>query len=103
MGRREIAERFEAFVLTDESETGCWLWAGAIRHDGYGAFVLEAGVTRVAHRVSYALFKANIPAGLVLDHICMNKACVNPDHLEPVTRQENTYRARRFYGPGWIM
>jgi DNA-binding NarL/FixJ family response regulator len=77
-----------------DSSTGCWVWCGALDKDGYGVWsTRQKGVSsRVARRL-YEQHKGIIPRGLVLDHFfCQNKACVNPDHVEPVTYAENTYR-----------
>lgn len=54
-----------------------------------------AGETRMAHRVSHVLYKGPIPNGLVIDHLCRNPSCVNPDHLEAVTQKENVHRGIR--------
>jgi hypothetical protein len=70
---------------------GCWEWRGRCNGKGYGNFWLN-GKTRRAHRVSYGMFTGPIPAGLDLDHLCRNRSCVNPAHLEPVTALENTRR-----------
>lgn len=70
---------------------GCWEWVGARVGDGYGAFK-RAGKRQSAHRVAYVLVKGTIPTGLDLDHRCRNRSCVNPEHLEPVTRGENVRR-----------
>ena len=76
--------------------TACWLWKGSINKNGYGKFCL-AGRSTLAHRASYIIFVSSIPEGLVLDHLCQIKNCVNPDHLEPITQQENIRRAKAGY------
>lgn len=74
------------------TETGCWEWTAARTNGGYGAFRVP-GIANVAHRVLYVLLVRPLPADLHLDHLCRNVVCVNPDHLEPVTQQENNRRA----------
>ena len=76
---------------TPEPNTGCWLWLGADdgRH-GYGR--VRRNGTRQAHRYLYEVHKGAIPDGMVLDHLCRTPACVNPDHLEPVSQRENQLR-----------
>jgi len=70
---------------------GCWQWNAAKIGRGYG--VMQAGPgSRLAHRLSYEHFIAPIPEGLTIDHLCQNKACVNPEHLEPVTNVVNNLR-----------
>jgi len=69
----------------------CWLWRGSLTSSGYGITTRE-GITQVAHRYVYRLLVSEIPNGLELDHLCKNILCVNPEHLEPVTRQENMRR-----------
>lgn len=73
-----------------ELEGDCWAWQGSIAPNGYG----KLGGSW-AHRLSYETFVGPIPEGLDLDHLCRNRGCVNPDHLEPVTRKENLRRGLR--------
>lgn len=70
----------------------CWLWTGSLTRDGYGNLTLRGKVRR-AHRVSYEDAKGAIPEGLELDHVCRERRCVRPDHLEPVTHAENMRRS----------
>lgn len=77
----------------------CWLFTGARDSDGYGKFylTLPTGQTvRAAHRVSYAMLVQELPDDLELDHLCRNRACVNPDHLEPVPGVVNNARGGSF-------
>lgn len=72
-------------------ENGCWDWVGAVHTNGYGLFWNNKKLRR-AHRVFYEMTRGPIPKGLVIDHLCRNKLCVNPDHLEAVTQKENLSR-----------
>ncbi len=69
----------------------CWLWTGAVDVGGYGRSN-AGGRNRVVHRVLYEAARGPIPPGLVIDHLCRVKHCVNPAHLEPVTNEENLRR-----------
>lgn len=89
------AERFLAKV---EKTDACWLWTAALFPNGYGTFWDGTKHVR-AHRYAYELLVGPIPEGLDLDHLCRVRHCVNPEHLEPVTRLENLLRAPRF-APG---
>lgn len=83
-----VSERFWAKV---EKTDSCWNWTASIDRAGYGRVRNRLG-TCLAHRIAYELLIGPIPAGLVLDHLCKNTTCVNPDHLEPVTDAENRRR-----------
>lgn len=75
--------------------SGCWEWQGTKTPDGYGLVGLErTRVNLLTHRVVYEALVAPIPDGLVIDHLCRNRGCVNPDHMETVTAAENTRRGR---------
>lgn len=78
-------------------ENGCWTWTGSLR-GGYGRIYWNRTL-RQADRIIYEFLHEKIPAGLELDHKCFNKACVNPNHVEPVTPQENARRSRFLRGP----
>lgn len=69
----------------------CWMWTAYIGGDGYGQFGLNGKVER-AHRVAYEMGIGPIPQGMQIDHLCRVRACVNPNHLEPVTQRENILR-----------
>lgn len=82
-------ERFWAkFVV---SGSGCWLWTVSKASGGYGKFAAR-GVNWKAHRYAYQHLVGPVPDGLDLDHLCRVRHCVNPMHLEPVTRSENLRR-----------
>lgn len=70
---------------------GCWEWQGALTRDGYGTFFANPGRTR-SHRFAYEQWVGPIPDGLELDHLCRNRGCCNPLHLEAVTRSVNQRR-----------
>lgn len=84
-------ERFWSKADRSGGPGACWPWQACTRADGYGAS-WNGQKSDVAHRIAYRLAIGPIPAGLTLDHLCRNRACVNPDHLEPVTQRTNVLR-----------
>ncbi len=88
-------ERLEQ-AKCNTNEQGCWLWPGWLCH-GYGEVSIKGRKQR-AHRWAYELLVGPIPTGLHIDHLCRNRACVNPAHLEPVTNFENTLRGQHPIG-----
>jgi hypothetical protein len=79
-------------VPSHKPELGkCWIWLAAQDGHGYGVFGLN-GSSHKAYRVSYKWLKGNIPTNMQLDHLCRNRICVNPEHLEIVTQIENLRR-----------
>src|SRR5687768_579642 len=85
---RDPADRFLSKVRVHE--WGCWEWQGyCFKQCGYGKFTVGKTGTTYAHVWAYRLFVGPVPAGLELDHLCRNRRCVNPEHLEPVTHQVN--------------
>lgn len=92
---------FDAYLSVEPS--GCWIWTGHLTPAGYGWFSVgtrKGGVRKAAmtHRLSYERHRGPIPHGMVLDHLCRNRSCANPDHLEPVTMKENLLRGNGFSG-----
>lgn len=89
-----LAERIRA--LSEPDANGCWIWRKRLSNVGYGQIGVrrpEGVRTMSAHRVSYEAFVGPIPDGLVIDHLCRVRACVNPEHLEPVTQRQNVMRS----------
>lgn len=85
----------DRFWTKVEKTGGCWNWIAGTNHYGYGSYRTnrESGsFAAQAHRYAYETLVGPIPDGLTLDHLCRNPRCVNPDHLEPVTRGENVLR-----------
>lgn len=91
-----LKERIE-YLSMPEPNSGCWIWMGSLDHNGYGkAGAYINGVREkesLAHRFSYREFVGAIPHGMHVDHICRNRACVNPQHLQVLSHLENIRRA----------
>src|SRR5215472_3057577 len=88
-----IDELFDRFIFP-EPNSGCWIWMGFVNENGYGK-VVRPSIRKspiAAHRYAFEKVKGEIPSGLDLDHLCRVRCCVNPDHLEPVTRYVNNHR-----------
>lgn len=84
--RAPLSERlWRRAVIMDN---GCWQWTGYTMKNGYGLIEKHT----LVHRLAYELTRGPIPEGLDLDHLCKNRACLNPDHLEAVTRRVNLLR-----------
>lgn len=84
---RQVIE--DVFWSKVEKTNTCWLWKGAKRHNYGELFILPP---QPAHRLSWFFLRGAIPDKLVIDHLCRNPSCVNPEHLEPITHQENIRR-----------
>lgn len=84
---------FEAKYIP-EPNSGCWLWIGALNPNGYGQLKMPHQAV-LAHRFSYERFNGPLLEGMVLDHLCRQRCCVNPEHLEQVTQAVNLARGGR--------
>lgn len=73
------------------AKSNCWIWPYSTNKEGYGHFQKDRK-QHDAHRWFFEFFRGSIPVNTELDHICRNRACVNPEHLEPVSHRENCLR-----------
>ncbi len=90
----ERAERY----IDRTPESGCWEWTAFTLANGYGQFYYDGKRNGLAHRFMYETYVGEIPDGLHIDHLCRNRKCVNPAHMEAVTQQENLVRGVGFAG-----
>lgn len=74
-----------------DKSSSCWSWKAYVNRGGYGVFTINRHKI-LAHRVAFELVRGHISEGLVIDHLCRNRACVNPSHMEPVTQKTNVLR-----------
>lgn len=91
-------QRFCAKLTLPNDPDGCWRWSGARNARGYGRMGTNRAEWWYAHRYAYERFVGDIPAGLVIDHLCRNTGCVNPAHLEAVTHAVNLRRGQGLTG-----
>lgn len=87
-----IATLLKQAIVTAE---GCWVWTGSKAGAGYGTTYVSKRGREYVHRLSYIDRHGSIPEGLEIDHLCRERLCFNPEHLEAVTHAENRRRARR--------
>lgn len=91
MTEKQIA-RFLSFIIARAN--GCWEWTGPRHPAGYGRLCVGWSRWEMAYRLAYEYFVGPIAAGMHVDHLCRNRLCVNPTHLEPVTQRENIRRGK---------
>jgi hypothetical protein len=92
MTRREANSVRRFWLKAAPVVWGCWIWTGSVHQTGYGT----TSYGQYVHRVAYRMVKGSIPPGLHIDHLCRNRLCINPDHLEAVTAAENNRRSAPF-------
>lgn len=90
-------ERLHLRSVIDDN--GCWVWQGSTNQGGYGHF-RDGPVLVQTHRFAYEYYRGQIPEGLVLDHLCRNRRCCNPEHLNAVTTSGNIHAPGSLVTPG---
>ncbi len=93
----EVGEPEWFVTVVDCDPVGCWLWPRSTNGDGYGKLYVGKKLI-LAHRYAFELLVGPIPEGMTLDHLCRNRLCVRPSHLEPVTIAENLRRGHEARG-----
>jgi hypothetical protein len=88
---QQLQDRF--WPKVDQTDS-CWVWQGSYTNQGYGT-IRTNRKANLAHRLAYIWCVGPIPDGLTIDHLCRNRGCVRPDHLEPVTAAENVQRGAK--------
>ena len=86
-----VKDRFWKKVQIPQTDDGCWNWLGAKSPNGYGKGY-DGNKVISAHRLAFILLRGPIPQGLQIDHLCRNRSCVNPEHMEAVSQRENLLR-----------
>lgn len=89
---KKLASAIARFSGRVEKKGECLVWTGILDKKGYARFRGPDGKKIFVHRFAFIQAHGAIPEGLVIDHKCRNRACCNPDHLEPVTNEENIRR-----------
>ena len=96
-------KRFWTFVNRGASDEDCWTWKGSIhKNTGYGKFSMGHQAKQYAHRISVLLSGRSIPEGMIVHHTCLNRKCVNPNHLVVASYTHNNMaenRSGKFYNP----
>jgi HNH endonuclease len=90
-----LPERFRHKIIVQRG-TNCWIWIGGTHPKGYGRYAVTHNLTEYAHRFAHEFFFGPIPKHLQCDHLCRNKRCVNPIHIEITTGHINTMRGMNF-------